>query len=412
MEELVLFLLTITGVLSLLYSSKVKDYLTPINCFLLPIIVNYFLYYWLYLDERTLSETTYSAYMLGVFGFAFGFFVTEILLSSIFPKPRAIVKFRVSSRLEKIFILIGFLACIGGGYIFWVRGLEGVGGRFFFSVRALAVEGKYSNPFVGYGSVFLYVIAMWFFYRLKVQNESLIRPKVWLLLFCLFGTVIFTLAKTDFLINFLSCIYIAYFAGKIKGYTCAIEKRQRLVRYIVVFVALFLFFSLISWARGVRSWNVGMGSKDFFLYKYGGYSLVAFENYVVNFPYKSLGYNSLGGFGKLLSKFGLYGLERPGPELPLGEFNVFSFLFDPYVDFGIIGCGVIMLLLGSFSSLIFRLSRKYAGFFTIFYASYLYALVMAFFDYQFANTQFIWIALLLVLLWVFSKKHYVVKADL
>lgn len=405
MEELTIVLLLILGSICFFYSLHIRDFLNPLACFLYPIIGSFLFYYFLYMNEQVLSDNTYIAFILGVGGYCLGYGLTEgIIPHSIFHSYTK-NSLKVARIIENVYLLIGILAFLGGAYIFFLRGLENVGGNFFVSVRALAVQGKFKNIFVTYGSVFLFIITMWFYYRLKVQGEKCLKNITYILLVCNFGIAIFNLAKTDVLITILACGYISYSAYKYNP-ELTLSKPNILSTAFLALLMVTIFFGAISWARGAHSWTVGFIDKDFVLYKYLGYPLVAFDKYIVEHPFSGYGYNSSGGLGKLYAILFDGGESFPSFGAPPNEFNVYSFLYDPYIDFGTWGCGIILFVIGAFSSLVFQLSKKIGGFFTIFYSSYLFAIVMAFFDYQFANTQYFWNALLLFILWVYSRKTF------
>ncbi len=116
----------------------------------------------------------------------------------------------------------------------------------------------------------------------------------------------------------------------------------------------------------------------------------------------------MGPLGKIFNTLGFVDSGYiNGFGAPLGSFNVYSFLRDPYMDFGMSGVIIIMFIIGFFVSMLYSKSNESGGLWTIFYANYIYAIIIAFYAYQFSNTFYVYLAILMYITTLFTKKRKV-----
>ena len=108
---------------------------------------------------------------------------------------------------------------------------------------------------------------------------------------------------------------------------------------------------------------------------------MALDNHIIDYPAITNGYFSLGPFGKIGEIIGVFNPDnyRSVTYLAPGEFNVFSYLRDPYVDFGMFGTFLFMVIIGMWVGSIYNFSKLKSGWWTILYGSYIYAILMSFF---------------------------------
>lgn len=398
---LVIFLLITIG-----YTYFDKNVLNPLAVFYTPLFGSYFLFELLYADEILLRLNTILSVVLGPLGFFLGFFLSIIGIG-LSNKNNNYYLFRPQSVLPGIksfFLVIGILSVVLGLPTFVSHGLGG-SNSFFVNVR-FAVDGNRNaySDFTNYGSIIFFIITLLYYYEYKIEGDK--RNKKLLLFFllpmlCL--ATIYYMSRAVILSHFIAFIFVEHIATLKKYSRKIILKRLCIGCLIICFI--FCFFAEVSGISGGKVF-----STDYFLWRYWGYPILAFEREKAPYAYTTIGFSSIGSLSKLLLISGLWGerLSYSGAA-DEGFFNVYSYLACPYNDFGVEGCFFIMLVIGCFSGVLYGFSRKYK-FFTIAYATFVYTYVMAFFAYCFSNTvNFYYIGFIFVLS-LFSKKGGISKA--
>lgn len=80
-----------------------------------------------------------------------------------------------------------------------------------------------------------------------------------------------------------------------------------------------------------------------------------------------------------------------------GQFNVYSYLKAPYLQFGTFGVFIILMIVGFLSNFAYNKYKTGSKYWVIFYAAYTYALVLAFFDWQFGITTYLYLVIFLLI---------------
>ena len=396
-----LFIFLIGFIISL----KHNNFGNPIVCFIFPQCISHFLCSIIYSDVH-FGDITLLSSILGNIGFLFGY----LLISFAIPIRKTYdseCNYYFNGKLDRIYIIIGFIALLLGGYVAIKRALSNEGGNIFFAIRAYASINKYGIPFVDHFMVLLQVSFYIYIYRFFIQNEKSLKKEVVFLTFCMFVKFFYSLSKIDVLAIVSYSLYIYYIS--VKKYF----KLEKFIKLFTKFSIVFLFFIFL--ATGLRH-NFYMlanqlGSKDFFLYKYLSYPLASFEINVSGIKSRGNGYYCLAGFGKMLGKLGFFTEDNMNHKEEMDEdslsyFNVFGYVGRIYLDFGMMGCFIVPIFIGGICCILFKLSEHKKGIFTILYAVYLYAIIISFFDYQYLNGIFFWVLLGLIPQFMFSKKYF------
>lgn len=211
------------------------------------------------------------------------------------------------------------------------------------------------------------------------------------------------MARTELLTYVLAIVCLIYaFKTDEKRGCIAFIKKYRLL-FVLVFLMIVAFAGLGQITT--RATDMNPGSKDFYLYRYCGYTLVTFDKYYVNIPSENSIILLLGPLEKIIS---LAGIHLPYTQIvPLDEpYNVAGYYCTIYATSGILGIVVVNFILGFFVSWLYNKSRKQGGYSLIFYSTYIYAIMMSFFAYQYANTLYLYIIFLIIILKVDGYLRY------
>lgn len=389
----IFWLLLILGIVSIYLHN---DLLNPLTCYLLPISTGYILYFKLYKEEYKVSEITLICFCFGAICFLAGY-----LFYSYFFKSKISIETRKNDGNKNILRVFGFIVLFGfviNCAEFYRNGISGpFGNNFFRNVRWNSLYSGNENLIGTYSTVFLHVTACLLLQRENVNKRWKQVVFVMLLLF----SSLFTMARTALLQYSVSVIYVCYFIKGRRGVEIRSVNVKKLLstsfKITILILIGFWVFSMIASVTGKLGAN-SVWSKDFYLYEYIGYPIIAFDMNVSKFPFISKGYYSLGPIGKL---FGIFGLYNVSDFASLGnaasnQFNVYSYLAAPYKDFGLLGVLLVSFLLGMFSGLFYWYSIRKKSVWTVFYSIYVYGIIMAFYSYQFMMTYYFYVGALLL----------------
>ena len=397
MSEIVCFIFWILLILGIFAIYLHNDLLNPLTGYLLPISIGFILYYYLYRIEHQVTERTLLCFSFGAICFLIGYFVFGYFFKQKIPINKK--ERNKNNEILLLYKIIIFLGIIVNCIEFYKNGISGpFGNNFLRNVRWNSLYSGRKNFLGTYSTVFLHVTTCILLQYGKTEKRCKQKFFVLLLLF----STIFSMARSTMLQYIISIVYICYFSKEKRGIQKKYFNIKQLlsgnIKIICLFLVVFFAFSAVALVTN----KLGGGSildKEFYLYKYLGYPIVAFDINVMAFPRISKGYYSLGPIGKVLGIFGVYHVSEfsslgvAGPT----QFNVYSYLAAPYKDFGIIGIIVISLFLGFISGMFYWFSIRKKGEWTVFYSVYIYGILMAFYSYQFAMTYYFYIAAILIL---------------
>ncbi len=483
MSEIVCFIFWILLILGIFAIYLHNDLLNPLTGYLLPISIGFILYYYLYRIEHQVTERTLLCFSFGAICFLIGYFVFGYFFKQKIPINKK--ERNKNNEILLLYKIIIFLGIIVNCIEFYKNGISGpFGNNFLRNVRWNSLYSGRKNFLGTYSTVFLHVTTCILLQYGKTEKRWKQKFFVLLLLF----STIFSMARSTMLQYIISIVYICYFSKEKRGIQKKYFNIKQLlsgnIKIICLFLVVFFAFSAVALVTN-KLGGESILDKEFYLYKYLGYPIVAFDINVMAFPRISKGYYSLGPIGKVLGIFGVYhvsefsslGVAGPTQFLvvffafsavalvtnklggesildkefylykylgypivafdinvmafpriskgyyslgPIGkvlgifgvyhvsefsslgvagptQFNVYSYLAAPYKDFGIIGIIVISLFLGFISGMFYWFSIRKKGEWTVFYSVYIYGILMAFYSYQFAMTYYFYIAAILIL---------------
>lgn len=377
-------------------SVKYMDIFNPYLLFVTPIFIQYVIYLIYYSDYRLKYQSVICI------GGTVSFFVLGGILFEITHKPK--------KRLEYHFIQVNhtvlnvlFIISVLGFFVSLIEMVKtGTSGDmgFFTNIRINEIYGSGKMFFTKYSVVILFFVTLVYFYQYlyerKIGHKNIkLRRKILVLSIMLVVSTLFTVARTELLtyVFALSCVYY-YFKGD--------SIRASLYRFIKKYYSFFFVFMLLVggfYLLGVvsgRSVTSDIMSKEFFLFRYTGFTLVTFDTYCIDKP----GVNGVVALIWPLKKFlNILGIRFPGTSIvpPGTPYNVVGYIGNVYNAVGTGGLIVTTLLIGYFLVCLYNYARERGEFLFLFYASYIYTITISFFAYQYSNTFYLYFLLLIIL---------------
>ncbi|MBK6714133.1 MAG: oligosaccharide repeat unit polymerase [Burkholderiales bacterium] len=125
-----------------------------------------------------------------------------------------------------------------------------------------------------------------------------------------------------------------------------------------------------------------------------GYGIKAFDEYIIRLAGVDGGSNVFLLIHKLLGR----GRSGESIDIEAGEFNVFSYIQAPYMDFGVMGVVLITYLFGLIWGAVFNCIR-FSAFAVLMYASMIYPAIVVFYACSFPDYLYLFIHCLPCYLW-------------
>ena len=394
LDYIVLVVLSYICICILVYAALKHDYWQPDVLFSVPLVMQYLIYLVLYSQEYRLTDRTNIIVVIGYVGFIIGYrFYVEskrkLLLHS---------KMVYNKKLENILLYIAILFIFIEFVDVFQNKIYGIyGTNYLRNIRYnILYAENVSLAFSKYGPFILYALCLLEFGKVIDGDKN--YKKLCILITFLYSTIIFTLARTAVLQYTLAFLYL---------YTCYIKSRGNSLRsnikrsfmFILVLLLVIVVFNVIAVVLE-KSGADSIWSREFYLYKYIGYPLITFDRFVLENPASTKGYFVFGPIGKILQIFGLYpnDILKKGFNISSEVFNAPSYLQAPYNDWGMIGIVIVPILLGMLSGYIYQKARCIGGYWRLFYANFIYSIVVSFFYYQFSLSSHIYLIILFCLL--------------
>lgn len=401
MESLVAAILISLCLIIFVYSQIVKDFWNPLVLFVYPLVCQYLLYMCLYSSEIRISDKTNILVLFGIISFILGYLSIALKLSNNI-QDKINNEIFYNKNIEFILFIVAMIFIFFAFCDLLNNKIYGIyGDNYIRNIRHNMLYDKVEGQFFyKYGPFILYALCLLEFE--KVLESGRYLKRLFFLIFILYSTNIFYMARTAILQYTLSFAYLTfiYINNKSNKY---IKMKSLLYSILCIFIVFFLFDKIALYL--VKIGSVSYLSKDYYVYKYIAYPLVTFDRYVINNPLSTSGYFILGPIGKILKHIGIYpdDILKRGFDIPPTIFNVTSYLQAPYNDFGTIGIIVVTFLLGLISGFIYKQARKKGHYWRLFYANYIYSIVISFFAYQFSMTSHVYLLCLFLLLRINSK---------
>ena len=229
-----------------------------------------------------------------------------------------------------------------------------------------------------------------------IKKNEIKKEKINVTLYSVIFFVIafFSFSRTGLIMAF--CAFGYCMLQNNKANVLNVQKIFSKIFFIVLSIAFLVY--LFSWIANATN---KMGDDNFwspnnFIWKYLGYPLVIMDKYVITNPGFYSGRISLGVFGDLLNRLDLYRYNN-ATVIPDGVFNVYSYIGCAYLDFGL-GSFFEQLFIAMFVAYVYVKNKKCGGKWTVFYAFYLYAIIISFYSFQYSLTLYVYIFFLLIFL--------------
>ncbi|MCF1426228.1 O-antigen polymerase [Lactiplantibacillus plantarum] len=368
-----------------------NSFFIPDLLFYLPLFLSYVVYFILFREMYPVSNTSLLAFDIGLVAFFFGTTIFKFLEKfRIFVSQKT--KIRISNhKAVSVFFFIGFISFL---YSLWFYQSQGLSLANLLTAsqnfRENITDGSVQLPFlVTYGKYFLLfsTCSIWYEY-----NFSITKINFWLVYGSLLITVInsfLALSRTDILVTLLPLIYIWIISREKQSF---IKVLKTYSGPVILLIGIFIIMGNI---RTGGTSTGGLFSSNSYLMQYIGYQLVSFDKWIVNLPSQSNGFLSFEPIDKLLTA--LHISSNTLTFAPHGQFTTYSYLQKPYLDHGQIGVFLYTALAGLFSNICyFKANNGKNSTWTLFYSVYTYAIIMAFFSWQFTIVTYIYLLLYII----------------
>lgn len=283
----------------------------------------------------------------------------------------------IDSRMKLALLTSGCIGFLITVYLLVTRGLLS-GDAIGYALRYAHMYGEQSD----YGAFHFLVAAQALGYFLILSNNrNRRRLGLVLVLACLLGSIV-KMERTSILMLLSSVAFLVHY-------------RTRQTKYLLypILICAFLFF-LVAQLTFKMDTVVG----NFFL-AYLGYGIKAFDEYIVRLPGVD------GGSNVFLLIHKLLGGGRGGESINIesGEFNVFSYIQAPYMDFGVMGVILITYIFGLIWGMVYNCIR-FSAFAVLMYASMIYPAIVVFYAWQFSLTTYIYLFIVYLVIFGFNSQ--------
>ena len=376
-----------------MYSLIIKDFWNPVFLFIFPLTIQYCVYCGLYASEEPVSYATNLLFTSGIYSFMLGYFCITYVKNR---KKKILEAFHYNPQIYRFLFIVSILFIIFGIIDLLQNRIYGIyDDNILRNIRYNSLYASKPMPFYSkYGPLILYVLCLLEFE--KFVNQQISKYKMIFMCLLLYSTTLFSVARTAILQYTLSILFFLHIYIKENFKHCTIKL---LLIYTILAIAMCYMFNIVALYL-MKIGDTSLLSKNFYIYKYIGYPIITFDKFVVDSPCSTGGYYTLGPIGKILEMIGIFpdNISQIGFYIPPGIFNVTTYIQAPYNDWGILGVIFAMVIWGGISGFIYRHAKLRAGLWRVFYANYIYSLVIAFYAYQFFLSSHVYIFFLLFLL--------------
>lgn len=399
MLEFGLLLILIAALLSIYYTIRIKDIFNPILLFVLPLSLQYIIYYFVYRNIYFVSDGTIIIYFVGMISFVVGYTGFYILPKKKFElqgKENIETKYRVKT--NRVFVtmslLLGIISIfLTKNYLNTINNSVSIYSKNSLNLREAFIDNAQDAPFyVIYGKYFLLFSVLVYWYDFVNKKSKINKWLMFAMLGLLFYNSFNVFSRTDLLVTIVPVVVIYFQSIKLPKFSA--KTKKNFIKFTALFVVLVGMFSFMTKQRNVVE-NVGIFDHRNVTMQYLGRPLPAFEQWAYDKPGLDNSFYAIEPVGKILTVLG--GEKFAQTRLaPRGQFNVYTYLRVPYMERGVLGVIVIMLILGLLCHYLFYKYKIGGKYWVIFYAVYAYAIIMSFFAWQFGAMTYFYLALFLL----------------
>lgn len=385
-----LLVITVLIFITISFSIVNKNFLNPLMFFIGPLTVSYYLFYFIFRPIHIISPLTVEMFTAATITFTISF-LTSNKVNRLLRLKFGVLKKSKNIKSNRIFIyagiIFGLISFVYAIYYFKNLGNSGSSGN---AVREAYIDNVDTSPFViKYGKYFLLfgTSILWYEYLNNVRKIN--KYGIYLLISCSLANSFLTLSRTDLMITIIPFAII--FAKSQKGSSVNVGMKNMYSK-MKTFILVTASIGLIAMIGSLRSMTkaTSLFSPNSYIAQYIGYPLVAFNKWILPRPGTGNGIQSLEPLNKISSALGV-GSKNELSFAPIGQFNVYGFMKEPYLDFGFLGIIIYMIVIGFFCGWIYQKSLQKNEYYIIFYSFYMYATFMAFFSWSFFMITYVYL---------------------
>ncbi|WP_105123124.1 O-antigen polymerase [Streptococcus suis] len=377
---------------SIFYAFQKKDILNPLILFYIPFLIQIVIHYLKFHKNYNISSETYLIFSLGLLFFGLGYLFFGFLIKE--NKYNAHMhsndELYINKQVYNFFILWGIIGLLLGFFEMIKFGRSGVAGQFFSSVRWHVNYGEGYNFITKYSVVPMHIICCY-----DLLNQKAARLKKYLHIFIYTLLILIGTARTGIILSILALTYIWILNNKVNNRRLSFKQKS-----LIILITILVITAFISFANATNKLFI---KDEFFLYLYFGFPINSFDTYILNNPSVTSGAKVGGILFEILSKVNLVNYNNIDDLLArVGQFNVYSYISDPYLDFGSFGVISVSFSLGILTNYFYNKNLFSGGKWTIVYATFANSILISFYSYTFSLTYYIYIV---IFLFIFVKNR-------
>lgn len=375
-----------------------KDALQPIVLFVVPVTLGLILYNVYFQNTWPVSDEAFKAYEVGLISFVCGASIYHII-------GRQKSRFDHSNKTDWLNRIhtVPMLAYLFGIWqtLSAIKYLKNTG-MFGSDLRDYFVTHPEDFPFgVVYGKYFLIFAGVFFLIRAFQDKWTLVRTFVIVTSFTLSIVVsLYTQARTDVMMTIIPLVVVVS--------VCRIRDAKLMTSLLYGGVFIALGYGVMTVLNIIEKSRFETKQAEFFsagnqMFQYIGLPITAFDQWIVQ-PGREATANGWGMIEVVDKMARLVGVKIPQTSFaPLGTFNVYSYLRDPYMAWGVVGLAIVMIVAGLVSAIIYYRAYAFRSYALVFYAIFANSIFMSFFSWQMASMVNVYALLFIVLLWIENK---------
>ena len=374
-DVLALVLLIALLFVAVLLAFTWHDTLHPVFIFVAPISIGYAIYFALF-RTHDLHPVTNALLVLSCTALLLG----HLAMAGVATRPRLNPSAPITREslaplqsVARAFLAIGALGWVLGALQAYGYGSAGPSTSFFLNIRYhVTAEGEG----LGVAAYLLLFLHIGFLLALAARGSAgtISRTAIVFAGMALLTSTLFTLARTQLLLYLVSGVGTYLLSSRF------LHHRKAPVKWIIGTGAIggVLLFSTLGLLAGKL-----LTGGAYFLLAYLGRPILAFDEWILEAPGRTGGYRTFYPLFRLLDVAGVLDSPPPPVQLSRDMFNVFTFMKDPYLDYGTLGPIVVSFAIGLLVTYIYRKARTGSPYWIVYYSLMLYPLAIAFFAYQF-----------------------------
>lgn len=382
-----------------------RELLNPVLVFICPICISLTINLLYYDPLYKISTGTYAIYFISVISFILGLSIgrrTRIFKIEDVNRP---LYLRYNVKLYNLYWFISLL-----GVFFAIRQI--IAGQSYGMYEDNLIDNtRYytqyvhsNNFFAEYGYVFADTLLLISSYKIFILNNTEKRDKQQLFMIFIMNIIYMATSFSRTTILNIFSVFLFFFISKsLKN----IDKKKK--KKLIVKTGIIIAFILWScdFIANKTSKAIGKTGESWWLFYFGSQFYI-FDKDVLNINARMYGRASLGIIGRIMAKLNLFPTEGAlivGERFKQNGHAVASFIMGPYIDFGILGSIIIMILYGIIIGYIYKRCIKTRGIWIIYYATCVPQCLLAFYAFTFGKSNQVYdIILISLLIYIRGKK--------